>query len=102
MADKIKKSAKGEDCSLQIFPFCRGDTETTVLAHLQSAAHGIALKSPDWWAVYACQVCHDIIDGRLPQAARDIGEYEIHQCILRGLFRTHRKLIVKGLIVIKN
>lgn len=95
---KIRKSAKGEACCLQIHPYCNGNPETTVLAHLPSQHHGIALKSPDWWAVYSCSGCHDVIDSRNPQAVRDLGWNEINLCIMRGLYRTQKRLIEKDLM----
>ena len=39
--------------------------ETTVLAHLPSAPHGMALNGDDLVAVEACCTCHDAIDGRI-------------------------------------
>ena len=98
---KIRESARGEDCALQIHPYCNGNPETVVLAHLPSAGHGMALKSPDWWAVYACSSCHDVIDARNPQAARELGAEEITACMIRGLYRTQRRLIDKGLLMVK-
>ena len=92
---KIRKSAKGEDCCLQIHPYCNGNPETVVLCHINSEAKGWALKSPDWWAVYGCSSCHDIIDGR---RSVDLDRDEIMSCIMRGLFRTQSKLMEKGLI----
>lgn len=99
---KVRQSAEMEACCLQIHPYCNGDPETTVLAHLPSQYHGMALKSPDWWAVYACSSCHDIIDSRNPQAINALGWDEIHQCVMRGLFRTQQRFIEKGYIVVKG
>ena len=44
---KITKSARGEDCSLQIHPYCNMNPETTVLAHINSDDSGMGLKSND-------------------------------------------------------
>ena len=43
---KIRKSAKGESCSLRVHPNCQ-DGETVVLCHLNSNYRGVGLKSPD-------------------------------------------------------
>ena len=94
----LRKSANGEECTLQIHPYCNGNTETTVLCHLPCEDKGVALKGPDWWAVYACSSCHDIIDARNPQAARDLGWAEIERCIRRGLYRTQKRMIEKGVM----
>lgn len=99
---RIRKSARGESCALQIHPYCNCNPETVVLAHLPSPRHGMALKSPDWWAVYACSSCHDVIDSRNPQAVRELGREEINTCVMLGLYRTQQRLIEKGLIEVKG
>ena len=101
-SSKIRQSARGEQCTLQIHPYCNGNPETTVLAHLPSQSHGIGLKSPDWWAVYSCSGCHDVIDSRNPHAIRELGWDEVNRCIMRGLFRTQQRLQEKGLIQVKG
>lgn len=87
----------GRSCALQIHPYCTGETESVVLAHLPSPWKAMALKSPDWWGVHACHVCHDIIDGR---RRVDLPPGEIRDCIQRGLFRTWAQLIEEGVIVV--
>lgn len=99
---KITNSARGEECTLQIHPYCNGNPESVVLCHLTSPSKGIALKSPDHWAVYGCMACHDVIDSRNPQAVRELGWREIEKCIYRALFRTWDRLMAKGLIEVKN
>lgn len=90
---KLRKSARGKDCTLRL-DGCNFNPETTVLCHLPSASRGIGLKSPDWWAVYACAACHDRIDGR------SNGQCE-PQDVLRALHETQTQMIAAGLIVIK-
>lgn len=92
---KITKSARGEDCSLQIFPYCSQNPEETILAHINSESKGIGKKSEDWYAVFSCAICHDIIDKR---RYTDLSEKEIQKCILRGLHRTWIRWIETGLI----
>jgi len=94
---KITKSARGEDCSLQIFPYCSQNPEETILAHINSGSKGIGKKSEDWFSVYSCSVCHDIIDKR---RFVDLQDDEILQCIIWGMHRTWLKFIEKGLIKI--
>lgn len=95
---KLRKSARGEECTIQLFPYCNQNTETTVLCHAPSEHKGFAIKSPDWWAAYGCSNCHDIVDGR---RRVDIPADEIYRCFMRGVFRTIQKQIEKGLVVIK-
>lgn len=91
---KLRKSARGEECTLRLYPYCNGDPETVVLCHLPSNA-GMGRKSPDWWAVYGCSTCHSIIDGR-----RRIGmpRAELSSQLLRALYETQSKMRDKGLI----
>ena len=94
-ANKIRKSARDEDCCLQIHPYCNGNPETVVLCHLNSDGKGWAIKSPDWFGVYGCSDCHDVIDGR---RQTELDEAELLKCQMRGLYRTWQRLIEKGLI----
>ena len=70
--------------------------ETTVLCHINCEDKGTAIKSPDWWAVYGCSSCHEIIDGKRIEG--DINKLTIEKTTLRALYRTHKRMIEKGLI----
>lgn len=94
---KLRNSAKGEECTLQIHPYCNGNPETVVLCHLPSGS-GMGQKSPDWFAVYGCSTCHDIIDGRV-SVDEGLG-MAIHEIKLDALFRTWARMTEKGLIKI--
>ena len=95
---KLTEAARGQDCKLQIFPYCNGDPATTVPCHINSEDKGIGNKSPDWWLVDGCSTCHDIIDGRKQTA---LTAYDIECCIMRALYRTLKNRIERGLIEIK-
>lgn len=82
---KLTKAARGQGCTVQLHPYCNGNPETTVLAHIGSERKGMGIKSPDYFGVFACSDCHDIIDKR---RRVDIPEEEILKCTLRGLYRT--------------
>lgn len=94
---KLTKSARGEDCTLRIHPYCNGNPETTVLCHLPSGS-GMGQKSPDWFAVYGCSTCHNIIDGRIKNGA--VTRNELLSIMNQALFRTWERMIEKGLIKI--
>ena len=81
---------------MQLFPYCTWIEDDVVLCHLNSEAKGMGNKSPDWWAVYACSACHDIIDGRKQQT--QIQPIELEICKQRALFRTWERMIGEGLI----
>ena len=96
---KIRRSARGQDCCVQIYPYCNHDPSTTVLAHINSLDKGFAIKSPDWWAVYACSDCHDVIDGRQNTVLK---KDEVYAAVMRGIYRTQKRLIEQGLIKIDD
>lgn len=94
---KLRKAARGKECTVKIHPYCNMNPETTVLAHAPCEDKGWAKKSPDYWAAFCCSDCHDIIDGRRPV---DISPFEIHKCFMRGVYRTLKIQIEEGLIKI--
>lgn len=66
---------------------------TTVLAHLNGA--GLALKSYDCHASFACANCHDVLDGRIMSNYENEWLELIH---LRGVIKTQERWIAKGLM----
>ena len=92
---KLRKFARGQTCTIQIHPYCLHDQpDTVVLAHLSTPEKGWAIKSPDWFGAHACANCHDIIDGR--RNVDDVPKDEIQACMMRGLYRTQKRVIEKG------
>ncbi|MDQ6988481.1 MAG: DUF1364 domain-containing protein [Mariprofundaceae bacterium] len=96
---KLRKSAQGQDCTLNIVGVCNYNTETTVLAHLPSDMAGMGSKSPDFCACFACSDCHDVIDGRVMNV-----EAVVHRefYMLRAQVRTLKIWIEEGLIEVKG
>ncbi len=92
---KITKAAKGESCTLQIYPYCDGDTEKTVYAHLPCPDKGMGFKSPDWWGAYGCHTCHSIIDGH---KKTELTKFEILQVMWWARYRTMLRQIEQGMI----
>jgi hypothetical protein len=92
MANKIRESARGEDCSLRLGN-CSSN-ETVILAHI-GKNRGWAIKCADYFAVYACSNCHDIIDGRVKS---HFSKPELEGEKLRALEETQGKLVTKGLL----
>lgn len=60
----IRKSAKGEACTLR-FPCCNGDKDTVVWCHSNQYADGkgAGLKARDEEGCYGCFACHTFLDG---------------------------------------
>lgn len=95
----LRDGARGQACKLQLPGVCIGGTDTTVLAHLPSAPHGMALKGDDLVAVEACSACHDAIDGRLPY---DWEPGEREEVIYSALTRQLHSWVVRGLISVQG
>lgn len=90
---KLRDSARGEDCTLQITGICNFNPETTVLNHLPSEIAGY--KSTDISSAYGCSSCHSAIDSRGTLSDED---YEFY--LRRGQVRTLTRMYDKGLIKI--
>lgn len=95
----IRKSAKGEECTIRLPMVCNYDTATTVLCHSNKLADGkgMGLKAPDTRAAYGCSACHDVVDGRAPRPeGLTLGLVEA--CFEGGIEQTNRILARKGLM----
>lgn len=77
----IRRSAKGEQCTLQIPGVCRNRTDTTVWCHSNRLADGkgTGFKAPDEAGCYGCFDCHSFLDGgwaRFPEwSYEDVQQY---------------------------
>jgi len=105
---KLRKSAKGQDCTLNIVGVCNYNPETTVLAHLPSEFKGMGNKSPDYCACFACSDCHDAIDGRTKWQSEIDAEHgynavkhNLEWYMRRAMVRTWKFWIDEGYIEVK-
>jgi len=90
---KIRKSARGQLCTVRIPGACNFNPETTIHAHLGGA--GMGRKHNDILGARCCSSCHDAIDGRRnAEYSRD----ELLVMFYEGIFRTQQQLIDEGLI----
>jgi hypothetical protein len=94
VAKRLRMSAKGQDCTLQLPNVCNHDSTTTVLAHLPSPVAGMATKGDDWHAVFACSSCHAHMDTRQRPAL------ESYQ--LKALQRTQKIWFNDGLLLVAS
>ena len=92
---KLTKAARGQDCTINIYPYCNQNPDTVVFCHAPSEDKGMGIKSPDFWGADGCNVCHDIVDRRMKT---DIPDDEIQRCFNRGIFRTLKRRIEQGII----
>ena len=66
-----------------------------MLAHLPVGQKGVGMKSPDLFAVFACDHCHGVVDGRYK------GTFTGHD-LLRALAETQMYWFEHGLIEVKK
>lgn len=94
ISTKLRNSARGQTCTLQIPGICCDDPERTVLCHIRDESKGMGNKAADWSACFGCDRCHEAIDQhRLP-----IAEERFY--LLRALQRTWARWIASGLIIL--
>lgn len=97
-SNALRRSAKGEDCTLRLPGICQFDPATTVLAHLPFGGRGTGYKASDLHAVYACDACHSELDGR---SRNPISREELWECCIRALAETHQRMLGKGLVSVR-
>ena len=63
---KIRQSARGEDCTINLEGVCNYDPDTVVWCHSNQSAHGkgMGLKANDEHGAYGCCNCHAVYDGQ--------------------------------------
>jgi len=95
----IRRSAKGEECTIRLPMVCNYDTATTVLCHSNALADGkgMGLKAPDTRAAYGCSACHDVVDGRAPRPEGMTKEL-VDSLFEEGIAQTNRIFKRKGLM----
>lgn len=102
VSQAMRDSADGESCTVRLPMICNRREDTTVLAHLPLGGRGTGLKASDDHAVYACDACHAVIDGRDKQGRARISLAELYECLLRALAETRERMRQKGLISYKG
>jgi hypothetical protein len=66
MSRDLRKMARGQECYLRMYPYCNGNPETVVLAHIRRGnIAGMGQKPCDLAAMPMCSGCHDLYDGRV-------------------------------------
>lgn len=59
---KLRNSAKGQQCTLNIAGVCNYNSETTVLCHINTMGGAMGAKSDDFSACFGCSDCHYHLD----------------------------------------
>jgi hypothetical protein len=100
-SDALTASARGQPCALRLPGVCCFDPATTVLAHLPSPGKGVATKSSDLHACFACHRCHDVLDRRL-WMKHGLTDAQVADACLRALAETQARWIEAGLISVRG
>ena len=91
---RLRKSARGQACAMNVAGVCNYTNDTTVLAHINTEGSGVGLKTDDFSAVFCCSECHRWLDQYLGD------ENERLFYTRRALVRTWRIWIDERLIKI--
>jgi hypothetical protein len=72
----IRKSARGQECTLRFPGICNRNPETTAWCHSNRLADGkgLGLKAPDEQGCYGCSDCHAWLDGGYAASGRVLRE----------------------------
>lgn len=84
-SQKLRDSARGQQCMIRIPDVCNWNNETTVLCHVNGG--GMAIKSDDMAASFGCHSCHLAADGK-PDVKHGYTTKEIELFFLQGVLRT--------------
>lgn len=103
-SQKLRDSAKGQECTLQIPKVCKHDPDTTVLCHFpdDTGTGSMAGKSDDTCAGFGCYDCHKLIDNLADFFKSGRPEADYWWFIHRSMVRTQRKWIEMGLVTIEG
>ncbi len=92
ISQKLRDSARGQQCTFCIPGICDSGPETVVLCHAPSDSKGMGNKAHDYHAAFGCYTCHEALD----QHRVDDAEFYWR----RGMQRTWDAWIERGLILI--
>lgn len=92
----LRKDAKGQPCLARVPSVCCFDPQRTVLAHVRLVGiSGMGMKGEDALACFACDCCHDVLDGRVKS---DYTYEQRRLMLLEGVMRTQAQWIKRGLL----
>lgn len=96
---KIRDSARGEECTVRIVGACTHDPATTIWSHapLGAAGKGGAIKALDLCGAYCCTACDAVVDGQRhlpPGASRESVMADWFMGHMRSLVRLRQKGLV--------
>jgi hypothetical protein len=92
VSPKLQRSARGQDCTLEVAGVCNYNPDTVVLAHIQVDGGKMGGKTDDISACFGCSDCHAWVDQYLGT------EEDRLFYTRRAMVRTWIKWIEQGLI----
>jgi hypothetical protein len=96
---KIRQSARGEDCTINLPGVCNYNPETSVWAHSNRYEHGkgMGLKAKDEHGAYACYDCHMVYD-RQKKRPEHLSLDNVEEAFTMAMLKSRQILKNKGLI----
>lgn len=92
----LRRSAKGQRCTLNLPGICNYDEQTVVLAHIHDEQFGKSQKADDTSSMFCCFACHSAYD--LHRTGLD--EAALLKMVLRAHFRTLRRWVLLQLVAV--
>lgn len=95
----IRRSAKGQDCTMLIPGICNQNPETVVWAHSNRHEHGkgMGIKAKDEFGCYACSSCHGVLDGQIKRPT-GVTKEDVETYFDQAMYLSRAILIDKGLL----
>lgn len=100
---KIRQSARGEDCTINLEGVCNYDPQTTVWAHSNRFADGKGMgrKADDANGAYACHSCHAVYDRQMKRPDH-LSLDDVEEAFTLAMEKSRAILIRKGLVSLDN
>lgn len=96
ISNQLRRSAQGQECTLNIPGACRYSPDTVVLCHFPDEFNGMGTKASDVSAGFGCDGCHAVLDGRANHTSLSREDREFY--MRRSMLRTWSVWIDLGLI----
>lgn len=100
---KIRQSARGEDCTINLEGVCSYDPDTVVWCHSNRASDGKAMgrKADDDRGAYGCSSCHKIYD-RQAKRPDHLSLDDVEEAFTLAMEKSRAILVSKGLVSFYN
>ena len=95
---KIRQSARGESCTINLSGVCNYNPDTVVWCHSNRYCDGkgMGLKAKDENGAYGCYACHQVYD-RQRKRPKNLSLEEVEEAFTIAMMRSKQILKDKGL-----